>query len=272
MKRLFFLMLLFSSLLHGQEVATPALVSAPKIFDVAIETNLTLNGATWEDLGLSSDKEFKEVLSRGWLEWLSKEWAQYTPNIEICREVCPESVKKLKITVNISRVLSSQQPLEYKMTYTGGLILEETASKKILNFKDLAPEWKVVRFTDQKDFNSNLITLAYRMPMGKLFEMRVALGGQSVSKSRVVWIKKTKSSLEANQFMDFLVKSLQVPKGTYALESFAQDSRKYHLTFEGNSQEIEEKISKLNGSKWNEKITLKLNTTAEFIEIILERP
>ncbi len=231
-----------------------------------VRVQMNSQNFTWTDLQLKGVEEFSSVVETEWLKWFE---ANNPPDVEevvLCDEACrislqtwesqdekamksfvsPELVGNLLLTVNLNleKDLVRSTSSETKMNHTGGVILHDLNTKRVLFWADLPKETQVIKTIDQKSYNSLLATYIYKYPLSQLLDAKNQVA-RSVSLTNSMTVKVMGAS-HLGQVMTFLnwikVKGAGI-QAQGKLDSFSQKEAKILFFFRGSENKFKALVS-----------------------------
>lgn len=231
-----------------------------------VRVNFSTQNFSWTDLELSGSQEFSQAVENEWLKWFESNSPQDVQEVMLCDEICqtalqawevhdekamksfvsPELVGSLLLTVNINleKDLIKSTHNETKMKYSGGVILHDLNTKRVLFWADLPKEVQGLKSADQKAFNSLLASYAYKYPLPQLTAAKNQVG-RSVSLTNSMTVKLMNAS-HLGQVMKFLnwmrVKGVSI-QAQGKLDSFSQSEARILFFFRGTENKFKALVS-----------------------------
>jgi hypothetical protein len=231
-----------------------------------IYPQIRLDNFSWEDLKLSKASDFMTPVQNEWLKWFQDRPPGDVEDIAICDEACekllekwrahddknmgsfvePELIGGLLLTVNIN--LSREQLMgavkESKITYSGGLILQDLNTKRVLHWADLPKEIQTLKLKEQKKFNSGLATQTYRYPLSKFEEAKNQVGKSvSLTNSVVLRLVNARHLGEAMRLVEWIRVKGAPMQAQGKLDSFNSKNARILVHFRGEGNKFKALVS-----------------------------
>jgi hypothetical protein len=231
-----------------------------------IYPQIRLNNFSWEDLKLSKASDFMTPVQKEWLKWFQDRPPVDVEDVAICDEACekilqkwrshdekkmesfvePELIGGLLLTVNID--LSREQLMgavkESKITYSGGLILQDLNTKRVLHWADLPKEHQTLKEVEQKKFNSGLATQTYRYPLSKFEEAKNQVGKSvSLTSSVVLRLVNARHLGEAMRLVEWIRVKGAPMQAQGKLDSFNSKNARILVHFRGEGNKFKALVS-----------------------------
>ena len=231
-----------------------------------VRVKMDTQNFTWTDLQLSEARDFTSVVEAEWLKWFEANAPADVEEVVACDAACtsalelwekqdekamksfvaPELVGSLLLTVNLSteKDLIRSSASATQMNHSGGVILHDLNTKRVLFWADLPKETQVIKTSEQKNFNSLLASYVYKYPLSQLLEAKNQVA-RSVSLTNSITVKMMGAS-HLGQVMQFLnwmrVKGASI-QAQGKLDSFSQKEAKILFFFRGSENKFKALVS-----------------------------
>lgn len=231
-----------------------------------VRVQMDTQNFTWTDLKLKAASDFTSVVEAEWLKWFEANSPADVEEVVLCDATCrssleawevqdektmksfvsPELVGNLLLTVNLSveKDLIRSTASDTKMNHSGGVILHDLNTKRVLFWADLPKETQVIRASEQKNFNSLLASYVYKYPLSQLMDAKNQVA-RSVSLTNSMTVKVMGAS-HLGQVMQFLnwirVKGAGI-QAQGKLDSFSQNEAKILFFFRGSENKFKALVS-----------------------------
>ncbi|MBY0516772.1 MAG: hypothetical protein K2P81_07685 [Bacteriovoracaceae bacterium] len=251
---------------------------------------------SWTDLKLTKAEEFVSPIEAEWLKWFQENTPTDVEEVVICDQACrdlldkwrlqdeknmssfvsPELIGSLLLTVNINlnREVSSGSLPETKMSYAGGLILQDLNTKQVLQYADLPSEIQNLRMGEQKQFNSAVASHCYRYPLGKFLEVKNQVGKSvSLSNSMLIRIINPTHLGQALRFIEWIRVKAAPMQAHGKLDSFKSGEARVLVFFRGEGNKFKSLVeaAKELESEWGRPLTVD-TTGAEVVITVGNKP
>lgn len=246
-----------------------------------VHPQIQLDNFSWEDLKLTKAADFMTPVQNEWLKWFQDNLPADVEDVAICDEACekllekwrahdeknmasfvePELIGSLLLTVNIN--LSREQLMgavkESKITYSGGLILQDLNTKRVLHWADLPKEIQTLKLKEQKKFNSGLATQTYRYPLSKFEEVKNQVGKSvSLTNSVVLRLVNARHLGEAMRLVEWIRVKGAPMQAQGKLDSFNSKNARILVHFRGEGNKFKALVSGVKEleSEWGRPIAI----------------
>ncbi len=232
-----------------------------------IYSQLRPDNFSWEDLKLTSAQDFIRPVELEWLKWFKENQPGEVEEEVLCDESCqsqiaewraldekamaqfvsPELIGGLLLTINInfSRETLLGPVTESKVTYTGGVILQDLNTKRVLHYADLPTEIQTLKLNDQKQFNSAMASHTYRYPLGKFLLAKTQVGKSvSLSNSMVVRLVNPLHLGQAMRLMEWIQQKGAPMQAQGKLDSFNRKEARLLVFFKGEGTKFKALVEK----------------------------
>lgn len=231
-----------------------------------VRVQMDTQNFTWTDLQLKEASDFTSVVEAEWLKWFEANAPADVEEVVLCDATCrlsleawevqdeksmksfvsPELVGSLLLTVNLNveKDLIRSNASDTKMNHSGGVILHDLNTKRVLFWADLPKETQVIKTSEQKSFNSLLASYVYKYPLSQLLDAKNQVA-RSVSLTNSMTVKVMGAS-HLGQVMQFLNWMRVKGAGIQAqgkLDSFSQNEAKILFFFRGSENKFKALVS-----------------------------
>lgn len=243
--------------------------------------NITTENFSWLDFGLEKVESFTDPIESEWHNWFTQNTPADVEEVVICDSACKEALAKwetqdeknmkrfvdpelvgsliLKVNLSLSKDEVKSSFGELRMNYSGGIILQDLNTKRVLHWADLPVEYQSIRGGDQKTLNSAIASYCYKYPLSKFNEVKNQVG-KSVSLTNSMTIKFINPT-HLGQVMR-LIEWIRV-KGTAVqaqgkLDSFSQKEAKVLIFFRGSENKFKALVSAVSEleSEWGRTLSV----------------
>lgn len=251
-----------------------------------VYSQLRPDNFSWEDLKLTSALDFIRPVELEWLKWFKENQPAEVEEVVLCDESCqgqiaewraldekamaqfvsPELIGGLLLTVNInfSRETLLGPVSESKVTYTGGVILQDLNTKRVLHYADLPTEIQTLKLNDQKQFNSAMASHTYRYPLEKFLLAKTQVGKSvSLSNSMVVRLVNPLHLGQAMRLIEWIQQKGAPMQAQGKLDSFSRKEARLLVFFKGEGTKFKTLVEKPFELEleWNRPLTVESSTS-----------
>lgn len=238
-----------------------------------------LQGTTFSELGVKNEKEFVEVLSDKWIEWLEKNKPQNIGEIEHLSKSRKESLLSfqkmnseemlknapkdfvnsllLDIQVKVTREKFDKRKNQYVFKYAGAAYLRDLQSNLIVYTHEFSQEQKEYDMDPEVYLANIIVNHIYNMTIGSFPQIVSSLKriGTVTSVERL-HIQNYPNMRTVLGFID-LVESRGIRYGVKAhIESLSVNRAEVIIYFNGEKSDIKSLLSKLQSAKRSLKYAL----------------
>lgn len=161
-----------------------------KVFNkLWVLTEINLIHMTWKDLELESEEQFTSPLVQSWVKWLANNPPQNVDQISECLNDCTNYFVNwlevpqdqgmkidenlinnlwMRFSFNLRKISFRPNINEWEIEWDGSAVILDANTKLIVGAFNIPLEKKVWRGLDQKEFNSNLVSVMYRSGLDPL--------------------------------------------------------------------------------------------------------
>lgn len=261
-----------------------------------LNINYKLNDLTWEEIGVSSQSKFTDVVEEHWLKELNQSVSGvFLDGIEIVnpslRSEIFEHLKKplLVLRSNDSSLFGSRQDelknslmltidivlsKEYKddkqqqiniQTY-GGSVLTDLRDGTIVSFQDFEPKAQEYATVDPHKQSSDIASYVYQLPINEMKSLHRTIKEKvSVKNSFDIVLKNTKNINEAFDFASLLKEEGVVYFFDPQITSTLQNVVSISITFSGDKDKAMEVLKKFNEVKLSDNSIIKRDINLPFV-------
>lgn len=246
-----------------------------------LSSQVRLENFTWEDLKLTQATDFMAPVEAEWLKWFQENPPEDVEEVVLCDANCQGLLERwrahdekamstffepdfvggllLTATIQLQRELISGVSAETRMTYTGGVILQDLNTKRVLHWADLPREVITLRTQDQKKLNSGLATQTYRYPLSKFSETKAQVSKSvTLTNAVVVRLQNPRHLGDVMRLIEWLRTKGAPMQAQGKLDSFNSSTAKILVHFRGEGNKFKALVSGVTEleSEWGRTLTI----------------
>ncbi|MFP5459712.1 MAG: hypothetical protein ACLGG7_13330 [Bacteriovoracia bacterium] len=246
-----------------------------------LSSQIHLENFTWEDLKLTQAGDFMTPVEAEWLKWFQDNPPEDVDEVVLCDADCQVKLERwrahdekamgtffepdfvggllLTSTIQLQRELISGVSAETRMTYTGGVILQDLNTKRVLHWADLPREVITLRTQDQKKLNSGLATQTFRYPLSKFTETKNQVSKSvTLTNAVVVKLQNPRHLGDVMRLIDWLRTKGAPMQAQGKLDSFNSSTAKILVHFRGEGNKFKALVSGVTEleSEWGRTLTI----------------
>lgn len=218
---------------------------------------------TWEDIQLKEAQEFEEPILKEWLTWFTENPFPGNPPVVACDEACMAALGKkpldeifkgaglIKVTLTLHRVKAEEPMGEVSLSFSGGVIIEDMATHRLLGWGDLPAEQHPLKGTTPKELNSAMASLCYRAPLAKFLELKNLVRPHAAAEQTLqVRLEGMAHLGEVLRFQEWVKKAGISYGARSGLDSFSGGVAQILIFFHGEGQKFTAMVAEPNALEW----------------------